>query len=239
MATLDKFLFVGDSFTVLMQNSWDKTYGTDVKFHAKVGRTSKQLKQLIEKGTDFPKESEINGVVLLIGVNSALDSNCATDTVECIKLLKNKYKSKKLYVQRVFPVCAKYTTSYGYSWTKLNEGVKAINVATSNYCKTADGVYYIDATKGFSNNAVLIDSKTADGLHIKPAYVKDHIKNIADCVSNGSQDNQEDTSGYPPVLKKLLPNMIAGKSYDISGFEPKFIIIHNMGGGDNESSYNF
>lgn len=110
MAVLDKFLFVGDSFTVGIENSWTKSYGSDVKFFAKTGRSAYELKGLLKKGDGLPKESEINGVVLLIGINNALSANNSNDITECIKLLKNTYKNKKIYVQRVFPVNEKYTT---------------------------------------------------------------------------------------------------------------------------------
>lgn len=251
MATLDKFLFIGDSFTTLMKSNWNSQYGSDVTFYAKEGRSSTDLKGLLEKGkASLPSSSSINGVVLLIGINDILGKNkklnnkIKEDTVQCIKLLKNKYRDKKIYVQRVFPVCSEFDKTYPNrgGWKNVNAAVKTLNLTTKAYCDKTDGLYYIDATKGFSNNAVLVDSKTLDGLHIDPKQYSSYIKNISDAVSNASGTSGNDTSGYPPVLKKLLPDSLAGKSYETSGFTSKFIAIHNMGGGvaaTNQTAYDF
>ena len=250
MANLDKFLFVGDSFTTGLEAAWDKKYGENVKFYAKVGRTATELRELLEKGkANLPKESEINGVCLLIGINNCLgaknkpNTKNQEDVIQCIKLLKNKYRRKKIYVQRVFPVCSKYDKNYKGGWKNVNAAVKDINLKNKKHCDVTDGVYYIDATKGFSNNAVLVDSKTADGLHILPAQYPNYIKNIDNAISNINTDNSSDGgNGYPPLIKKLLPDSLAGKSYETSGFTPQFIAIHNMGGGGestNQLAYNF
>lgn len=246
MATLDKFLFVGDSFTTLMKANWDSKYGSDVKFFAKEGRTSTQLRELLEKGkANLPNESSINGVVLLIGINAILGSNnkinkkIKEDTIQCIKLLKNKYKDKPLYVQRVFPVCSKYNKTYTGGWKNVNAAVKVLNVAIKTYCDSANGVTYIDTTRGFSSNAVLVSDKTLDGLHIDPKHYSSYIKNISDAVSNNSNNSGgNDVTGYPPVIKKLLPESLAGKSFEKEGLDQKFIVIHNMNGGTNQSTYN-
>lgn len=37
----------------------------------------------------------------------------------------------------------------------------------------------------------------------------------------------------------MLPESIAGKSYKKEGFSPKFIVIHNMGGGTNQIAYDY
>lgn len=120
----------------------------------------------------------------------------------------------------------------------MNTAVNTMNTAVRNYCEKTDGCYYIDATKGFIEGGVLAPLKTADGLHINILYMKDYIKNIQNAVSNISSGSTDtDKSGYPSLIKKLLPNSLAEKSYKTTGFSPQFIIIHNMGRFTNQGAY--
>lgn len=41
------------------------------------------------------------------------------------------------------------------------------------------------------------------------------------------------------VIKKLLPDSIAGKSYSKTNQTPLWIVIHNMGNGTNQGSYDW
>ena len=62
----------------------------------------------------MPDNSNVKGVVLLIGINGISRESNYTDTKKLIDLLSSKYVGKTIYVQKVFPVGKGYN---GYSDT--------------------------------------------------------------------------------------------------------------------------
>ena len=70
--------------------------------------TEEGLKQmnedLLKHFDELPRNSEVKGVVLLIGVNGATFSDNIPNKQKLISSLVEKYKNKTIYVQEVFPV---------------------------------------------------------------------------------------------------------------------------------------
>lgn len=250
MATLDNFLFVGDSFTDGLKNyGIGDSYGKNCKFVCKVGITAKGL-----MGSTYwkkmPDPKEVKGVVLLVGINGWQSTTNGSDIDTLIQKLLNKYTNCNVYVQRVFPVNSDYDKGYSGGWKNCNNAVSKINSGRKAFCDKTSRAVYIDTTKGFSSDAVLNKNQSHDGLHILDYgkwrnNIVEAIKNAKDINSSGGTNGSNDSTisnGYPPVIKKLLPESIAGNSYKKEGFTPEFIIIHNMGGGTestNQTAYDY
>ena len=247
MAILDNFLFVGDSFTNgLKTYGISSSNGKNCKFVCKVGITAKELAKKTY-WNQMPNPKDVKGVVLLVGVNGWQSNTNGNDIDTLIKKLLDKYSNCNVYVQRVFPVNSDYDKGYSGGWKNCNSAIAKINSGRKAFCDKTSRAIYIDTTKGFSSNAVLNKSESHDGLHILDYgkwqnNIVEAIKNAQDINNTGGANGSVDPSisnGYPSIVKKLLPDSLAGSSYEKEGFTPQFIIIHNMGGGGNQTSYNY
>lgn len=106
MATLDNFLFVGDSFIEGLKEKGLGTYGSNAHFVCKKGVGPKQIMQNL--WSKMPDASKVKGVVLLVGVNTWANTTNGSDVDTLIQKLLNKYPKCEVYVQRVFPVNSQY-----------------------------------------------------------------------------------------------------------------------------------
>lgn len=171
---LDGYLFLGDSYTVLLKDTIKK-HNPSAIIKAVEGV---QPDYWIENFNDLPKNKDVKGVVLLIGVNGATCSNNIADKEKLISSLSKKYKNKTIYVQEVFPVGKKFSNANPKSF---NKAIKNHNKETKKYCDRYDKVYYINAT----NNLITEDGYlkfTNDGLHIAGNKQETFYKNIVSAV---------------------------------------------------------
>lgn len=184
ITNLNNFLFIGDSYTYLLSNTI-KANNQNVYISAQSGSRPCYW---LDKVSDMTDNNNIEGIILLIGVNGIVSNgsdNSKTniaDTTRLIKQLMVKYPDKKIFVQKVFPVAATYTSN-GVLASDINKYINKYNGSISSLCKKYDNLKYIDTTKGFIDNEGYLKN-TADGLHISSDYNSNFYKNILNAVKD-------------------------------------------------------
>lgn len=184
VTNLNNFLFVGDSFTSRLKTTIQQhTIGSYV--NAKGGAFPSHW---LQNFNQMPDNSNVKGVVLLIGINGISRESNYTDTKKLIDLLSSKYVGKTIYVQKVFPVGKGY---YGYSDTAVanynKNRIDKFNASIKAHCDTKSNVKFIDTTSGFVDaNGFLINCET-DGLHILDSKNKMFFDNIQTAVISASK----------------------------------------------------
>ena len=173
---LDGFLFLGDSFTALLQDTIKK-YNPSAIVKAVVGV---QPVYWNDNFNELPDDEDVNGVVLLIGVNGAAKSDNLPNKKKLITSLVEKYKGKTIYVQEVFPVGANFTSANPESF---NKAIRNNNEETKKYCDLYDNVVYIDATKDLVTEDGYL-KYTNDELHIMSDKQETFYNNILEAVKN-------------------------------------------------------
>ena len=178
VTNLNNFLFVGDSFTSRLKMTIQK-YTTGSYVNAKGGAFPSHW---LQNFNQMPDNSNVKGVVLLIGINGISRESNYTDTKKLIDLLSSKY------VQKVFPVGKGYN---GYSDTAVanynKNRIDKFNASIKAHCDTKSNVKFIDTTSGFVDaNGFLINCET-DGLHILDSKNKMFFDNIQTAVISASK----------------------------------------------------
>lgn len=184
VTNLNNFLFVGDSFTSRLKMTIQK-YTTGSYVNAKGGAFPSHW---LQNFNQMPDNSNVKGVVLLIGINGISRESNYTDTKKLIDLLSSKYVGKTIYVQKVFPVGKGYN---GYSDTAVanynKNRIDKFNASIKAHCDTKSNVKFIDTTSGFVDaNGFLINCET-DGLHILESKNKMFFDNIQTAVISASK----------------------------------------------------
>lgn len=178
---LNKFLFIGDSYTYLLKDTILAKNNNDVYVHAKSGSYPKDW---VNKVESMPDNKDVEGVVLLIGVNGAsTDSNKANVKI-LIDKLSAKYKDKTIYVQKIFPVGTTFTSK---NPAVFNSEIATLNNIIDEHVKTVDNAVVIDTR----DNLVTEDGYlkyTYDGLHISPSQNDVFYGNILEKVSEAEQN---------------------------------------------------
>lgn len=174
---LNNFLFVGDSFTVLLSNTI-KSKNNNVYIHAKSGSMPGYW---LDKVSNMPSNSNVDGVVLLIGVNGAGYESNKTNIKTLINKLSAKYPNKTIYVQKVFPVGRAFTSANPYSF---NQKIAGLNRVIESYCKSVSNAKFIDTTSGFVDSSGYLIHHNGDGLHIASSYNNKFYNNIFNAIKN-------------------------------------------------------
>ena len=177
---LNNFLFVGDSFTVLLSNTI-KAKNDNVYIHAKSGSMPGYW---IDKVSSMPSNSNVDGVVLLIGVNGAGYESNKTDVKTLINKLSAKYPNKTIYVQKVFPVGRAFTSANPYNF---NQKIASLNSVIKSHCSTVSNAKFIDTTSGFVDSNGYLLHHNGDGLHIASSYNNQFYNNIFNAVKNAEK----------------------------------------------------
>ena len=171
---LDGYLFLGDSYTVLLQETI-KEHNPNAIIKAVTGV---QPEYWIEHFDELPDNEDVEGVVLLIGVNGAAYSDNIPNKKKLISDLVEKYTDKTIYVQEVFPVGENFTNANPVSF---NEAITNNNKESKKYCDNYDNVYYINATDGLVTEDGYLKF-TKDGLHIASDKQEKFYNNIVSAV---------------------------------------------------------
>ena len=180
IAILDKFLFVGDSYTDLLRSTIEAN-ASDTIIRAKSGCYPSYWLDNFDK---MPNPSKVEGVCLLIGVNGMDEGYYKTnvkDTEILIKKLSNKYSNKEIYVQKVFPL--------GDNYPKVKHKIKLIsefNQEIEDYCKTMPNVEVIDTTEGLVDDKGYLKYHDSDGIHIKYDKYDKFFNNIGREILKGT-----------------------------------------------------
>ena len=174
--SLDGYLFLGDSYTVLLQETIEKNNPDAIV----LGQIGVQPDYWNENFDVLPDDSDVNGVVLLIGVNGVTFDNNLPNKKKLIDSLVKKYEGKTIYVQKVFPVGKNFTNA---DPDTFNESIKSHNEEIQSYCEKYDNVIFIDATKDLVTEDGYL-KYTKDGLHILSDKQEIFYSNIEDAVNN-------------------------------------------------------
>ena len=174
--SLDGYLFLGDSYTVLLQETIEKNNPDAIV----LGQIGVQPDYWNENFDVLPDDSDVNGVVLLIGVNGVTFDNNLPNKKKLIDSLVKKYEGKTIYVQKVFPVGKNFTNA---DPDTFNESIKSHNEEIQSYCEKYDNVIFIDATKDLVTEDGYL-KYTKDGLHILSDKQETFYSNIEDAINN-------------------------------------------------------
>ena len=172
---LNNFLFIGDSFTVGIQNII-KSKNNNAYVYAKSGSRPSYW---LDKVDSMPSSSKIDGVCLLIGVNGASTSANKSDVRTLINKLSAKYPDKTIYVQKVFPVGRAFT---GANPASFNKSIASLNSVIESHCETKSNVKFIDTTTGFVDSNGYLIHHNGDGLHIAGSYSNTFYNNILNAI---------------------------------------------------------
>lgn len=196
---LDKsrILFIGDSITVGLGDNCGLNY------RATVGDSPSQCYSKIVGGIyDMPGSSDIDAVVLMIGVN---DYSQTSSTQNIIGKLIELYPNKQIYVQGILPTAP--ITEY----TNVdNREVRSYNNTIKQICSNYSNVTFIDTSIGLLNTDGSLKQKYAssDGLHLNSSGYNQLFSNIEASVGgsrvsrtesgNGTTGNEED------IVEKII-----------------------------------
>lgn len=183
LVKLDDFLFIGDSFTAIMQGTI-KRNNDNVYVHAKSGSRPSHW---LDKVASMPSNDNVKGIVLLIGVNGASTDSNKQDVKTLIDLLANKYPNKTIYVQEVFPTGRNFRTA---NPTSFNKKIKVLNDIIRTHCETVDNAVFINTQEGFVDSEGYL-LHTNDGLHIAESYNQKFYDNIFNAVNNERTKTKE------------------------------------------------
>ena len=173
---LNNFLFIGDSFTYLMKDTI-ASKNDNVYIHAKSGSSPSYW---LDKVSDMPNENDVEGIVLLIGVNGASTDENKEDVVKLMDLISEKYPNTNVYVQKIFPVGPEFHVS------DFNEKIEVLNDVIENHVNTLKNFTSIDTRTGFiDENGNL--KHTYDELHIDEDYNPMFYDNILKAVQSAER----------------------------------------------------
>ena len=131
----------------------------------------------------LPDNEQVNGVVLLIGVNGVTYDDNLPNKKMLIDSLVEKYQGKTIYVQKVFPVGENFENANPVTF---NAAIKSHNEEIENYCQKYDNVIFIDSTKDLVTDDGYL-KYTYDGLHISTDKQEVFYNNIEDAINNINQ----------------------------------------------------
>ena len=172
IAILDKFLFVGDSYTDLLRDTIESN-ALDTIIRAKSGCYPSYW---LDNFNKMPDPSDVEGVCLLIGVNGmdeALYNTTVKDTELLIDKLSEKYSDKQIYIQKVFPLGDNYPKV-----NKKNKMISEFNQEIEDYCKTISNVKIIDTTDGLVDDDGYLKYHDSEGIQIKYEKFDKFFSNI-------------------------------------------------------------
>ena len=172
---LNNFLFIGDSFTYLLKDTIESN-NKNVYVYAKSGSMPGYW---IDKVSSMPKNANVDGIVLLIGVNGAAYESNKTNVKTLINKLSTKYPNKTIYVQKIFPVGKEFKNANPSSF---NQKITGLNKVIESHCKVVENAIFIDTTSGFVDSKGYLINHNGDGLHIATKYNNKFYNNIFNVI---------------------------------------------------------
>lgn len=172
---LNNFLFIGDSFTYLLQDTI-RAKNSNVYIYAESGSMPGYW---LDKVSSMPQNSQVDGVILLTGVNGASYESNKTDVKALINKLSTRYPNKTIYVQKIFPVAKSFT---GANPDKFNSSINTLNNVIKSHVSTVSNAKFIDTTTGFVDKDGYLIHHNGDGLHIAASYNNAFYNNIFNAV---------------------------------------------------------
>lgn len=211
---LNNWLFVGDSFTDLLDGTsskgsawpeaevWTENYASKDGFNVfgYSGYTTAEIYDKLQSGSGLP--SSANGIVVLAGINDLKDGRSIPEIKssmgDIVDFLQSKYPNTPIYIQKVFPFA---------DWTVCNEdsenkdvpgNTNSVNNLSKEYVNLANekgNVYVVDTRSGFINDCGMIGDRSYDGTHISPDYYDDWLANIKSALKDAGATSSGSSSG--------------------------------------------
>lgn len=173
-ASLDGFLFIGDSYTAFMKD----TINSNTKNHYIRAKSGVVPSYWLDNFEQMPNNSKVRGVTILLGVNG-IKAYKYDETLEDMKTLLNKlaskYPDKKIYVQKVHPLGKNFSTSIIDDITRYNNEIE-------KFCKTKSNLLIIDSSKGLVTSDGYLKYPDWEGIHHIPSKYQTYYNNIGQAI---------------------------------------------------------
>lgn len=234
VATLDGFLFIGDSRTELIEDDL-KNLGSNITAKGVSGSKPSDWKDVIKagsgtvcKGTQFatnftlPSKSEVKGVSIALGVN---DTSQIQDMKDCISNLLERYPKTPIFVNSVFYVGINHEDIWKIDATTMNNNIDKLNNEIKKFCSSNSNLTYIDITKDLHENNLLKASCTYDDLHLNDDGEKILVENIKNAILESGQIK---TLNIVNMSRNIVPKNNGGYKIDINIEEEVEIMLERL-----------
>lgn len=176
ISNLNNFLFIGDSFTHILEDTI-KSNNDKVYIFAQGGSRPSYW---IDKIDDMPDSKSVVAIILLIGINGILEESNIRDGKILIDKLSKKYPEKEIFVQKVFPVGQNFSEN-NKDVILRNKAIEKYNKEIKLFCENQENINVIDTTHNFVDDKGFLKF-TSDGLHIDLDYNKYFYDNIFNAI---------------------------------------------------------
>lgn len=222
-ATLDNFLFIGDSRTEGISDRL-KDLGENINVQAVSSSKQSEWIEVVKNGSGtvqgktvtLPEADSVSGVSVALGVNE-IDSTGKMD--ELLSELLTRYPNKIIYVNSVFPVAEKYTDTNA---STLNSKIKKFNEHLKTKCSSNQNLVFVDVSENLVTSTGYLNSEYTDykGLDLSNDRAKEKlVNNIQDGILSGgsftSNSGGEITNEYSVASDmKKITNVSSGVDTD-------------------------
>ena len=173
-ASLDGFLFVGDSYTAFMKD----TINANTKNHHIVAKSGVVPSYWLDNFNQMPSNSKVKGLTILLGVNG-IKAYKYDETLKDMKVLLNKlaskYPDKKIYVQKVHPLGKNFSRHIINDITRYNNEIE-------KFCQTKSNLVIIDSSKGLVTSDGYLKYPDWEGIHHIPSKYETYYNNIGKAI---------------------------------------------------------
>lgn len=199
ITSLDGFLFIGDSRTVLMKNELT-SLGRNIEVRAASSSKPSDWTSTCRTGdatvilgtpiAAFP--STVKGISIALGVNEAKSGVNSMKTV--LNNLSEKYPNTPIFVNNVLYVGKNYSLG-SYKATEFNQDIDRFNEQIKTFCESKSNMTYIDVSDGLYENGALKSSCSVDEVHFTSAANKTLAQNIKNAILSSESDGENSSSG--------------------------------------------
>lgn len=251
VASLDNFLFIGDSRTAAIESKLE-ALGNNITAKGVSSSTPQNWKEVTKNGNGtvlntsvtLPSKSNVKGVSVALGVNG---TSQVSDMKDVLNNLVARYPDTPIFVNSVFYVGSGYQLGTLDANT-MNSNIDEFNKSIKEFCNTNSDLIYIDVTSGLYDSGALKSSYTGDNVHLNNSgnsilveNIKKAILSSGRVVSSGSSNTvnmsgnitKNDRGGYKididldkevdNMLKKLKKNGFNMSSYLSSSKQKEYL----------------
>ena len=180
-------LFIGDSRTEGLRNYDGLDGATYYALKGLMVNTVYTRREILENGSkktvmQAQADHTFGKIYIMLGVNELGWSSTQVfidDYTKIVRDLKKDHPNAKIYLQAIFPVSAKKSAE---SSIYKNDKIVSFNHMIETIAKN-ENVIFLDTTQAVSENGVLPDEASTDGVHLNfkycakwCEYLKTHIK---------------------------------------------------------------
>lgn len=173
-ASLDGFLFVGDSYTAFMKD----IINANTKNHYIVAKSGVVPSYWLDNFNQMPSNSKVKGVTILLGVNG-IKAYKYDETLKDMKVLLNKlaskYPDKKIYVQKVHPLGKNFSRHIINDITRYNNEIE-------KFCQNKSNLVIINSREGLVTSDGYLKYPDWEGIHHIPSKYETYYNNIGKAI---------------------------------------------------------